>query len=159
MVAMRREFRDRVVLAFAVVTLVSLTPLTGDAAPADPKAEVGATLQAQAEAWNRGDIPAFVASYEHSGDTIYTGGGEVVQGWDAILQRYTSHYPGPEARGTLSLKLSEVTMLGPDAALTWGHWFLQRKEPVGGVFTLVLRRGPQGWRIIHDHTSVSKAKP
>ena len=159
MMTWRREFRERVALTFAVVTLVSLVPLAGDAAPADPKAEVGATLQAQAAAWNRGDIPAFVDSYEHSGDTVYTAGGDVVRGWDAILQRYTGHYPSPEARGVLTLTLSEVTMLGPDAALTWGHWFLQRKEPVGGVFTLVLRRGPQGWRIFHDHTSVSKPKP
>jgi ketosteroid isomerase-like protein len=30
-------------------------------------------------------------------------------------------------------------------------------EPAG-VFTLVFRRFPEGWRVIHDHTSASESK-
>jgi len=44
--------------------------------------------------------------------------------------------------------------LGPDAALILGHWHLKReKDDLGGVFSLVWQRFPEGWRIIHDHTS------
>ena len=46
--------------------------------------------------------------------------------------------------------------LGSDAALVLGHWHLKReKDEIGGVFTLVVQRFPEGWRIIHDHTSAS----
>jgi beta-aspartyl-peptidase (threonine type) len=40
-----------------------------------------------------------------------------------------------------------------------GHWHLARANgDVGGVFSLVWQRFPEGWRIIHDHTSaVEKA--
>jgi ketosteroid isomerase-like protein len=45
--------------------------------------------------------------------------------------------------------------LGPDAVLVLGHWHLTRtKGDVGGVFSLVWQRFPEGWRIVHDHTSV-----
>jgi len=28
------------------------------------------------------------------------------------------------------------------------------KDELGGVFTLVWQRFPEGWKIVHDHTSV-----
>jgi TonB family protein len=35
-----------------------------------------------------------------------------------------------------------------------GKWHLKReKGDVGGVFTLLWQRFPEGWKIIHDHTS------
>jgi len=44
--------------------------------------------------------------------------------------------------------------LGPEAALVLGRWHLKReKDDLGGVFTLVWQRFPDGWKIIHDHTS------
>jgi ketosteroid isomerase-like protein len=48
----------------------------------------------------------------------------------------------------------EFRFLGPDAALVLGHWHLKRaKDEPEGVFSLVFQRFPEGWRIIHDHTS------
>jgi ketosteroid isomerase-like protein len=46
-------------------------------------------------------------------------------------------------------------VLSPDAAIARGAWHLllpdaSRPE---GLFTLVLRRKPEGWRIVHDHSS------
>jgi beta-aspartyl-peptidase (threonine type) len=56
--------------------------------------------------------------------------------------------------GHLDFSGLEFPLLKPDAALVLGHWHLTRdKGDVGGVFTLVLQRFPEGWRIIHDHTS------
>jgi beta-aspartyl-peptidase (threonine type) len=35
-----------------------------------------------------------------------------------------------------------------------------RKDELGGVFSLVWQRFPEGWKIIHDHTSaVAPTKP
>jgi ketosteroid isomerase-like protein len=36
----------------------------------------------------------------------------------------------------------------------------REKDEPGGVFTLVWQRFPEGWKIVHDHTSaVAPAKP
>jgi ketosteroid isomerase-like protein len=59
--------------------------------------------------------------------------------------------------GQLDFSGLEVQQLSPDAALILGHWHLKRASgDVGGVFTLIFRRFPVGWRIIHDHTSAEK---
>jgi beta-aspartyl-peptidase (threonine type) len=61
--------------------------------------------------------------------------------------------------GHLDFSELEITPLGNDAALILGRWHLNRDAgPVGGIFTLVARRFPEGWRIIHDHTSTDAAK-
>jgi len=37
-----------------------------------------------------------------------------------------------------------------------GHWHLKRDSgDVGGVFSLVWQRFPEGWKIVHDHTSLT----
>jgi len=57
--------------------------------------------------------------------------------------------------GILDFSGLEYRFLGPDAALLLGQWHLKRESgDIGGVFSLVLQRFPEGWRIVHDHTSV-----
>ena len=47
-----------------------------------------------------------------------------------------------------------VTELSPDAALLFGHWQLTRAHDTPhGLFTLLVRRTPAGWKIFADHTS------
>ena len=66
--------------------------------------------------------------------------------------------PDRSAMGHLTFSELEITPLGPDAAVILGHWqLLREKDSPGGVFTLVARRLPEGWRIIHDHTSAFAA--
>jgi uncharacterized protein (TIGR02246 family) len=123
--------------------------------PADRSA-IRAILDAQQQAWNRGDINAFLTGYWHSPDLTFSGSNGIFRGWDAVQARYKKNYPGRSAMGALDFSNLEFRFLGPDAALVLGHWHLKReKDELGGVFTLVLRRFPEGWRIIHDHTSAS----
>jgi ketosteroid isomerase-like protein len=64
-------------------------------------------------------------------------------------------YPDQRTMGTLGFSDLEVTVLGSKAALALGHWQLRDQHGErGGVFTLVFRKFPEGWRIINDHTSV-----
>jgi len=47
--------------------------------------------------------------------------------------------------------------LSPDAAVVLGRWRLARaNDEPHGRFTLIFRRMPEGWRIVHDHTSAAK---
>lgn len=111
-------------------------------------------LEAQAEDWNRGDVEGFMQSYWRSPELTFAGSGGVERGWEGVLARYKHVYPDRAAMGHLTFSGLEITPLGEDAALVLGHWQLQReKDQPSGVFSLVLRRFPDGWRIIHDHTS------
>lgn len=116
---------------------------------------MGAVLRAQQSAWNRADVDAFLEGYWHSPELTFSGSNGVARGWDAVLARYKKNYPDRAAMGQLHFSDLEFRFLGPDAALVLGKWHLQReKDELGGVFTLVWQRFPNGWKIIHDHTSV-----
>jgi len=147
--------------------LLALFPLLSHGLPKNPGSEAGIAIQgvlsAQQAAWNRGDIPAFVEGYWHSPEVTFSGSNGTVRGFDGLLARYQKAYPTREAMGTLEFSDLEITLLGqqaqPDAALVLGHWHLKRATgDVGGVFTLVFRRFPIGWKIIHDHTSADEPK-
>jgi uncharacterized protein (TIGR02246 family) len=119
--------------------------------------DIRAVLTHSEEAWNRGDLAAFAAYYDDSPETTFVGKDVVRGGMQAILARYRRAYPTREAMGTLSFSHIEVRMLAPDAALVTGEFHLERTAAGGGNaaghYTLILRKRPAGWRIIHDHTS------
>lgn len=73
-----------------------------------------------------------------------------------MLARYTQRYADRAAMGRLAFEDIRITPLAPDAALVFGRWKLQRaNDAPSGLFTLIFRRTPDGWRIVHDHTSSS----
>jgi hypothetical protein len=151
-------------LAGLAVPLVAATLLSAESpahgAPASGRAlsaeaRVRLVLTEQQSAWNRGDVDGFLAGYWNSGQTVFAGTQGITRGWQALRERYRRTYPDRRAMGTLAFSDLEVTVLCPDAALALGKWHLDRDSgPLGGVFSLVLRKFPEGWRIIADHTSV-----
>jgi len=135
--------------------LVATLAVSGLGKPSDPNAAIRALLDAQAAAWNQGDIDAFMDGYKKSDSTTFVDSSGILRGWQAVLDRYHKSYPNRRAMGTLTFSDLEITVLSPSAALVIGHWQLQRQlDKPGGVFTLVFRKFPEGWRIINDHTSL-----
>jgi len=117
--------------------------------------EIRKLLAGQQAAWNRGDQDEFLVGYWRSEATAFAGSQGIVRGWQGLRERYRKGYPDRRAMGTLEFSEVEVTPLCAEAALALGNWHLEREAgPVGGVFSLVLRRFPEGWRIVADHTSV-----
>ncbi len=115
---------------------------------------IGGVLSAQQTAWNRGDVDAFLVGYWRSPELTFSGSSDVARGWDGVLARYKKNYPDRSAMGQLDFSELEFRFLGPEAALVLGRWHLKREnDDLGGVFTLVWQRFPDGWKIIHDHTS------
>jgi ketosteroid isomerase-like protein len=115
-------------------------------------------LVAQQEAWNRGDVDAFMAGYWRSPELSFSGSSGISRGWDEVLARYKKNYPDRAAMGQLDFSNLEFRFLGVNHALVLGRWHLKReKGEIGGVFSLVWERFPEGWRIIHDHTSANEA--
>jgi uncharacterized protein (TIGR02246 family) len=142
--------------------LVGLLLAAGGTAPAaaaradDTRVAVQALLDAQVDAWNRGDLGGFMAGYWRSPELVFCSGATLTKGWDATLERYRKRYQA-EGRemGRLGFDSVEVLPLGPDGAAARGAYRLHMSdgsEP-HGLFTLVLRRIDGAWRIVHDHTS------
>jgi beta-aspartyl-peptidase (threonine type) len=137
--------------------------LTGGAlfaAPAIPQrsiedeAAIRTVLSGQVAAWNRGDIDGFMAGYERSDATEFVAGDKLTRGWQTVRDRYKKKYDSREKMGTLRFSELKITRLSDDAALVIGRWRLIRKsDKPQGRFTLLFRRTPQGWRVVHDHTS------
>jgi uncharacterized protein (TIGR02246 family) len=158
MVTMRTSRRQALLSgAFAIGIFILIhgsAPATaGEERGADSEA-INTVLRAQQSAWNRGDVDAFLTGYWNSPELTFSGSSGVARGWDGVLARYKKNYPDRAAMGQLDFSNLEFRFLGPDAALVLGHWHLKReKDDLGGVFTLVWQRFPDGWKIIHDHTS------
>lgn len=116
--------------------------------------EITETILAGVEGWNRGDIEGFMGQYWQSDDLRFASGGTVSFGWRTVLERYKKRYPDRKTMGRLVFSDLDVRLLGDAAALAFGRWTLEREaDAPTGLFTLVLKRFPEGWRIVHDHTS------
>ena len=119
------------------------------------RAAIAKILATQQGNWNQGNVDAFLEGYWRSPDLTFSGSGGIARGWDGVLARYKKNYPDRTAMGQLDFSDLEFHFLGNDAALVLGHWHLARtRGDIGGVFSLVWQRFPEGWRIIHDHTSM-----
>ncbi len=126
------------------------------------EATIRAAIAAQAEAWNHADIPAFMQSYENSPETTFIGV-NIGKGYAKILERYQKNYSTPEQMGTLTFHDVEIRMLPgscgkAEFAVVTGRFHLERTQKGeakkdDGIFSLVWRKGPQGWKIVLDHTS------
>src|SRR5687767_153852 len=120
-------------------------------------AGVGATLERQASAWNAGDLGRFMETYAQAPETRFASGGDISLGWQTVFDRYQKRYGTGAAMGRLAFSDLDITMLSADSAVAFGRYHLDRGgEKSTGLFTLVLRRMPGGWKIVHDHTSAAQ---
>ncbi len=145
-------------LAFSIaaVAIFWVAPAELAAARTDTASEIRIVLQSQQGAWNRGDIDAFMNGYWHSDQTVFVSGDEVTRGWQKVLDRYKKKYSDRAKMGTLTFSDLEITTLSGDSAAALGSWKLNRaNDQPHGRFTLIFRRFPDGWKIVHDHTSAA----
>ncbi|MBV8757949.1 MAG: nuclear transport factor 2 family protein [Deltaproteobacteria bacterium] len=116
---------------------------------------IRAVITAQQDAWNKGDLDGFMAGYDHSPDLVFTSGGHIRKGYDETIAKYKAKYGTDKSTmGHLAFEILQVQALGADGAIVLGRWQLTDTPNAGkGIFSLGFRRTPDGWRIVHDHTS------
>jgi uncharacterized protein (TIGR02246 family) len=118
--------------------------------------DVVKVLLKQESAWNRGDLDTFAQAYKNAPDTLFLSG-TVHRGFDNMLAEYHQNYPTKESMGTLSFSALEVHPLGDTFAVCIGRYRLERSKKLGGtaegLFSLVLEKTADGWKIVVDHTT------
>jgi beta-aspartyl-peptidase (threonine type) len=126
--------------------------------PAD-KAAIEIVMRTQVAAWNRHDLDAFMAGYWNSPDLTFFSGGKESRGWQAAMDRYKAKYASPgHEMGKLEFSDLRIEMLAPDAAFVRGAFHLTMPDGTTphGLFTLVFRKLPDGWKIVHDHSAAAE---
>jgi uncharacterized protein (TIGR02246 family) len=127
--------------------------------PPPDAASVTATLVAQfgrsADAWNRGDLDAFVSDYARDTLTSFVSGGHVRHGFDWIREHYAPRFAPGARRDSLRFEEFDVRPLAPTMALVTARFVLygEGRTTASGPFTLIMERRADGWKILHDHTS------
>jgi uncharacterized protein (TIGR02246 family) len=155
----------RICLLWFLLCAGALAPAQSPSPSPGPSGEesvIRAVIAAQAAAWNRADIPAFMQAYEDSPDTTFLGSA-VRKGYQPILERYRAAYANAAQMGTLTFSNVEVRLLPSACGVTeyapvTGNFHLERTEKGSatkddGIFSLVWRKTPAGWKIILDHSS------
>ncbi len=147
----------RLCFLLAVVVLVSsMIGQTKDLATRDGKAAVEHVLQAQQDAWNRHDLEGFMAGYWNSPDLTFFSAAQRTSGWRGALDRYRRDYQDQgKEMGKLEFSALQIEPLSDDAAFVRGAWHLTMSDgkTPHGLFTLIFRKFPDSWKIVHDHTA------
>ena len=159
-----REVRVRGVAWFVMGAMLLCPAVKVGAQAQDPQlhtaspTELGVikVLLAQEKAWNNGDIGSFAKAYKDSPDTLFVTG-VVNRGFADLVASYRRDYPNKAAMGTLTFSELEVRPLDERFAVCIGRYHLERGKKEGGsatgLFSLVLEKTEQGWKIVVDHTT------
>lgn len=120
-------------------------------------AQIKMEMAKQVDAWNNGDLDGYMAGYWNSDQLTFYSGDNATTGWQPTMDRYAKRYKGEgKAMGKLTFSDVDVSILTADAAYVRGRWKLDLPDKTApdGLFTLIVRKIDQNWRIVHDHTSV-----
>ncbi len=113
-------------------------------------------LVSQVEAWNHHNLQNYMAGYWRSPDLTFFSGATVTKGWEPTLDRYRQRYQSAgKEMGHLDFQDLDIDLLSRRSAVVTGRWQLTMSDgkTPHGLFTLIFKRFPEGWRIVHDHTS------
>jgi ketosteroid isomerase-like protein len=146
----------RGIFAGLFLVLVLVSESLGEDRSQGAKAAITQVLQEQANAWNRHDLEGFMAGYWNSPELTFFSGAHESKGWQAALDRYKKSYQGAgHEMGKLEFANLRIETLGPEAAFVRGEFHLTMSDgkTPRGLFTLIFRKFPEGWKIVHDHSA------
>lgn len=111
-------------------------------------------LDKQTEAWNKGDINAFMQTYWKSDSLVFVGKNGVTYGWQNTLDNYKKGYPDKTAMGKLQFTIIRIEYLSNEVYNVIGKWHLTRTiGNLQGHYTLLIKKIKGEWLIVQDHSS------
>ncbi len=142
-------------LLLGAIALLAVTS-SGQEAGATAGSSIRKVIEDQQAAWNRQDLEAFMGGYWNSPELTFFSGAHESNGWQAALDRYKKNYQGAgREMGKLEFANLRIEMLGQEAAFVRGEFHLTMSDgkTPHGLFTLIFRKFPDGWKIVHDHSA------
>lgn len=113
-------------------------------------------ILAQQNAWNKGDLDAYLSHYKDAPDTQAVLA-NLVRGVDNIRGAYKQNFPNKDSMGTIEDTDIEVKALGDNYALATGKYHLNRPKKSGGAvegtFMELFEKTQAGWQIIFSQSS------
>lgn len=110
----------------------------------------------QERTWNSGDLDGFLKTYKDSPDLLILSGG-IARGYADLVAGYKRTYPDKASMGKLTFSDLEPHMLDDRFAAVTGRYQLERPKNKGGnasgVFSIVMEKTADGWRVVLDHTT------
>jgi len=135
----------------AIVLICLITVVSGQS---KNELAIRKVLEEQRTAWNKGDIPGFMAHYWQNDSLMFIGKSGVTYGWQETLDNYKKGYPDAAAMGNLVFDILQVRQLSDTHYFVVGKWHLTRTiGDVGGHFSLLFRKIDNKWVIVADHSS------
>lgn len=145
---------QKTILILATAFLFSCQTHQPQLDKAQAKEDILSVLFAGQKGWNEGDVSQYMQCYWQSDSVRFASGGTISYGWQTVLERYKKRYPDKATMGHLTFTNNDVKILSADAAIVFGKYQLEReRDAPWGLYTLLFRKLPEGWRIVHDHTS------
>ena len=141
-------------MKFFLLCLLLLLNFSKLSAQANFTESVRNIMQAQTQAWNKGNIAEFMQGYWNSDSLLFVGKNGPVYGYTTTLENYKKNYPDTVVMGKLQFNLLSIQQISPTHGFVLGKFLLTRKiGNASGYFTLWLRKIDGKWLIIADHTS------
>jgi len=114
-------------------------------------AAIKAMLDAQAQAWSRGDLDGYLHYFWHDERLYYASTNVLVRGYDAVRASYAARYGEGAQLGQLRFSDINIELLSADTAMVMGRFHVtEAKLPASGTYLIVLRKLPEGWRVVAD---------
>ena len=149
----------RTILCGTLMLLLLLLAQCGARDDRSIERDIMAVMDASQAGWNSGNLETYMQCYVESDSMRFAGNGSVTYGWHQVLDRYRAKYTDKAAMGTLTFSDIDITVLSDDAALVFGRWRLDKEEEhPSGLYTLLFRKTPAGWKIVHDHSSSARTE-
>ena len=117
-------------------------------------AAIKAVFDTTAAGWNRGELPVYLSAYVDSATAMGSNGLERgVQGIERQMRG--GFWRTGRPLQMLSYDHLEIRPIGPDQAIATGQYILTGggRPNRTGWFTTIWVRTPDGWRMVHDHSS------
>lgn len=149
----------------SLLTTLCIFPLTPSATGQTPGQLYTATREqldvtkiviAQENAWNKGDLDAYLSYFKDAKNTEAVLNGSV-RGLEKIRNAYHASFPNRDAMGQLEQSEVDVRELGSDFALATGRYHLLRSRKNGGeaqgTFTEIFQKTEEGWKIVFSQNT------
>lgn len=116
--------------------------------------EIQNILSNQIKSWNKGNLESFMSGYLESDSLVFIGKTGPTYGYANTLANYKKGYPDTSYMGKLNFDIISIKALETKHYFVIGKWHLTRTVGnIDGVFTLLIRKTKNGWKIIADHSS------